>query len=111
MSVPHTPISYIESGGSQFFSAECQQALLNCNMHPDNFGGYDKLARDKAEAVRKVEDWQNAQRAGNTAGVPEPTMRERQLANSTVGHLTQDATQRAPGGRGDPCENVVDGYL
>lgn len=100
---PHTPVSFLKSGGSQFFSARCQKLLIECALNPDWFGSYDYVAERNRAARIKVNQWNamtDAERAANPGA--RPTSEDRFLASCTAGHLIQDSVYRgtkvAPGG-------------
>lgn len=108
---PHTFVLYLKKGGSAFFSKKCQELLIKSKLNPDDFGDYSYVARINKKARQKCaayDDWVKNGRKGK--GPPVPGPRDRYLADSWSGHLIQDGVFREEGGRGDPCENVVDGF-
>lgn len=130
---PHTPANYLEGGGSTFFSKKCQQLLINAKLSPDWFGSYDHVDKLCNNARKKCERWDSATQAERDQGftlskhkpprqVPlhRPTAGDRYLASCQSGHLVRDSNFRESGtstdglnrdARGDPCRNLVDGYL
>lgn len=109
MSVAHTPISFLKSGGADIFSARCVQALADAGYEPEDFGSYDYVAKRIAAAQRKCERWDEAQEYGETLPPEdEPTERDRWLARCQAGHLGQNACYQTE--RGNPCSNVLPGH-
>lgn len=115
--LPHTPAIYLNAGGSAFFSANCQEALIRAGFDPDDFGSHEQQRARIHEAKRAVSNWANAtpdQRAP-MGPIQPPTPQQIHLADCTASHLIQDRVMRRadapPGSRGDPCWNQVDGFL
>ncbi|MFY1829209.1 hypothetical protein ACN47A_25045 [Myxococcus fulvus] len=120
---PHTPVNYLEGGGSSFFSRQCQQLLIKAKLNPDWFGSYDHVAKLNREAKAKCARWDTATAAEHAAGMKDgtplerPTAGDRYLRSCQSGHLVRDSNFRESGAddmgndaRGDPCRNVIDGY-
>jgi hypothetical protein len=40
-----TPVTFVRAGAGDYFSAECQAALLKANYKPGWFGSYNHTAR------------------------------------------------------------------
>lgn len=114
---PHTPVLFLKSGGSAFFSADCQEALIRVAINPDWFGDHDTVSARLRAAKIKIAEW-DARTPEEQRKQPEarPTPEDRFFAACTASHLVQDAVYRAARapdrtpGRGNPCASLVDGY-
>ncbi|HEY1908079.1 MAG TPA: hypothetical protein VGG91_18670 [Myxococcaceae bacterium] len=100
-----TPVTFVRAGAGDYFSAECQAALLKANYNPSWFGSYNHTARLLKKAREKCDKFDTRMNPGKDPNAPKPTAQDRYLASCWAGHLTQDAVYRKSGGRGDPCEN------
>jgi hypothetical protein len=131
--VSHPPVSYLNAGGSNFFSKNCQELLIKAGLNPDDFGSYEYVRDRNAQARTRCEEWDNATPQQRRArGLTEPTPEDRRLADSTASHLIQDGSHRndrppgSPEARRivndpgpppqsrvieDPCQNRVDGFV
>jgi hypothetical protein len=109
----HTPINLLKAGGGDFFSVQCQKLLIACGLHPDSFGSYSHCMNQKRAAEDKVNRW-NAMTPAEQAANPgaAPTARDRFVAKTTPGHLTQDGVNRdargpdGSNGRNNPCASL-----
>ncbi|MEM9189382.1 MAG: hypothetical protein AAGF12_09410 [Myxococcota bacterium] len=109
---PHTFVSYLEAGGSAFFSARCQTLLISAGLNPEWFGGYDAVGGKIAEAKDRCNRWDAMDPDERAAGGIMPSREDRFLARCTTGHLAQDGVFRNRGQpRGNPCSNRIDGYV
>ncbi|MBZ4397895.1 hypothetical protein [Myxococcus sp. AS-1-15] len=129
---PHTPLLYLEMGGSNFFSERCQALLIQAHLNPDWFGSYSTVGNVCSDAKAKCSRWDGATQAERDRGFTEnpgppatqtplerPTTGDRYLNQCQSGHLVRDSNFREAGrstdglgrrARGDPCRNLVDGY-
>ncbi|GEN05571.1 hypothetical protein SAMN05443572_101884 [Myxococcus fulvus] len=129
---PHTPLLYLEMGGSNFFSEQCQALLIQAHLNPDWFGSYSTVGKTCSDAKAKCSRWDGATQAERDRGFTEnpgppatqtplerPTTGDRYLNQCQSGHLVRDSNFREAGrstdglsrsARGDPCRNLVDGY-
>lgn len=92
-----TPALIAEAGGFGMFSAACVAALLKAGYMPHWFGSYKHVTKMRDAAKARI-----------AAGQGTPA--DEYLARCQVGHLSQDATHRDAGGRGDVCANREFGY-
>jgi hypothetical protein len=107
-----TPIVVVKAGGGATFSAECVAALLQAGYDPDWFGSYDHVYGKIKQAQARVADHDAWEKRGKTDPQPKEPLKpgDRYLANCQSGHISQDATHRAKGGRNNPCANYQYGY-
>lgn len=104
-----TPCVFIKAGGGAKFSEDCENALLACGYDPDSFGSYKHVQNQIKAAQERVAAYEAAVAAGRDAGPP-PLPSDYHMANCQAGHLSQDATHRAAGSRGQNCGNLNTGY-
>ncbi len=118
---PHTPVSFLKSGGSAFFSKKCQQLLIECKINPDWFGSYDYVSKRLDVARDNVDAFRAATPAPPPPGrrvdehgteVPEPSREDLFLSECTAGHLVHGQSYSQLGGEpSNPCHNQTSGYV
>lgn len=102
MPAEHVPITLLNGGAADAFSARCKALLAKAGFEPDDFGSYSHVnSRINAAKARVA----TAVAKGQT-----PSAHDQFLNDCTPGHLQQDGLFRPAGSRDDPCEVLVDGY-
>jgi len=110
MPAPHVPVSFLLAGGAAVFSEECVKAMIACSINPEWVGSYDALVAKKQAAMPVAAAQAPAVPGTGGAASGRKLTPEQFVSESTVGHLERDAAFHTPGGRGNHCATVVDGY-
>jgi hypothetical protein len=100
--VAQTPGPWVLAGGAGIFSADCVKALAKAGFKPEDFGSYKHVKGKLREArcrVRKIP------LPGQTKPPGPASEHDELLAQSTNGHLQQNALFQKTGGRGNACKN------
>lgn len=109
---PHTPVAFLQQGGSAFFSVDCQNAILDLGWHPDEFGTYSSTLSYIQQCRAKVAAGEPCTPREQELGQPyyfeSDGKRTVNPAAYTSGHMYMNATMQ--GSRGNDCTNRVDGY-
>jgi hypothetical protein len=102
-----TPVLFLKSGGSAFFSAACQAALVSAALNPDWFGDYEHVSKKIRDAKIKRAQWAAMTTAQQDARPGRrPTREEVFLSNCTASHLSQNGVNtnaRVPNADGTPA--------
>lgn len=99
-----TPGPWLLAGGAGIFSADCVKALARAGFEPGDFGSYNHVKQRIREAKRRVRDAKPGAKPGQPGA---PSAHDRLLAQSTNGHLQQNALFQRK--RGDNCQNEKPG--
>lgn len=102
MPAEHVPITLLNGGAADAFSARCKALLAKADLTPDDFGSYSHVQSRINAATARVD--------AAKAGGPPASAHDQFLAGCTPGHLQQDGLFRKEGSRNDPCDVHVDGY-
>jgi hypothetical protein len=125
------PGLWVAGGGAGLSNAECNKALADCGLVPDQFGEYSDVSESQSAARKKLRADARKAAGDESKHIPpcklpsKPenanaktcrcslspqaqalvTPEEFYHANSEAGHLLRDDLMRAKGGRDDPCAN------
>lgn len=97
-----TPGPWVLAGGAGIFSADCVKALARAGFKPEDFGSYKHVKGKLREARCRV---RGIPEPGKTTPPGPPSKHDELMAQSTNGHLQQNALFQKTGGRGNSCKN------
>jgi len=100
-----TPVTFLQGGAADMFSAWCVEKLSAAGYSPKDFGSYlyvrHKVIKD---AKNRVKDYEASLQPGSHRTVDPPSDHDKWLASCQSGHLTQNAVYQTE--RGNPCSNL-----
>ncbi len=95
-----TPGPWVLAGGAGIFSADCVKALARAGFKPEDFGSYQHVKGKLREARCRV---RGIPEPGKTTPPGPPSKHDELMAQSTNGHLQQNALFQSE--RGNACSN------
>jgi hypothetical protein len=102
--VAQTPGPWLLAGGAGIFSADCVKALARAGFEPGDFGSYNRVKQRIRQAKRRVRNAKPGAKPGEPGA---PSAHDKLLAQSTNGHLQQNALFQRK--RGNACQNEKPG--